>query len=112
MITRNTSPCAQTVTVEAYHSGQRVLIVHERRDGEIFYHLQDWNDTFAPFTSFRRMPESDFAQQLVDTGALPLDVRRLPSWGDGSLAPVVDAPLRDLETREVLCIYTDQKRTL
>ncbi len=66
-------------TNEAYRQGNRVLVVHERIDGTVYYHVQNIDEIYIGFNRNFLMPESDFTRALENEAAEPFDVNLLPA---------------------------------
>lgn len=63
---------------EAYKKGNIAVVVHFRKDREVYFHRQKWDDTWISFNNFARMPESDFEQLIAKEGAEKFDPQELP----------------------------------
>lgn len=54
---------------ETYRKGNRLVVVHERKDGEVFYHSQDINEDFVSMARWKRVDEKTFDAFVVSIGA-------------------------------------------
>jgi hypothetical protein len=63
--------------LEIYELNGLEVVVHERRDGNVYGHQQNKGDTFAGWGQFRRWDESMFDAKIAEVGAVqtfPLNV--------------------------------------
>lgn len=68
---------------EAYQKDGKVLVVHRRERGQVFYHVGRRNDLIVSFEQFRRMEAGAFDAALSAEKLEPLGVGELPAYRDG-----------------------------
>lgn len=62
---------------EAYRQGDTIIVVHERREGQVYCHWQKFNELYVGYDKFFRMTEADFADYVAE--AKRFDVNELPA---------------------------------
>jgi hypothetical protein len=60
----------QITPLEIYELNGLEVVVHERRDGNVYGHQQRKGDTFAGWGQFRRWDEAMFAAKIAEVGAV------------------------------------------
>lgn len=66
-------------TNEAYRKGDIVIVVHERRGGEVFYHVQRFRDLDTHLGRFHRTDDAQFDAERIAEGFQSFDVNELPA---------------------------------
>jgi hypothetical protein len=60
----------QLTPLEIYELNGLEVVVHERRNGNVYGHQQRKGETFAGWGQFRRWDESMFDAKIADVGAV------------------------------------------
>jgi hypothetical protein len=63
---------------EAYKKGDHLaILVHGRKDGEVFFHTQAIGAAWVGFDKFRRTNEAAFDEAIMAEGCVPYDIEQL-----------------------------------